>query len=729
MDLTHIIRLIRKHIWLLLLLPVIAGGATVVFTLNMKRNYKSEATIATNFTTGDPVSIDGTRTNYFESNVSFVNAIETMTSPMVLDLVSYQLLLHDFKPRYIPFRIPEIPDVIDADTARLSSILTTKLANFENLNPLLRDEKAILDLLKARNYDTKSLLKSLTVSRVNNSDFIKVSCTTEDPLLTAFIVNQVADQFIRFHNNMRVNNSSESLQFFTTLLTEKEAALQKRIERLNLFKLEHNIVDLTAESQSKIALITQLEQSKSNTIAQLNAIQIELQRINSDLARSNGASLSVDGASATERRIQDLRAELKKLNIQYVNGGSSDVKLDEKMKQINQEIAVEENKLSAFTVANGVPTAELQTRKRELELNEKVIKSKLEQEQEAINQQRQSMTSAVGKDAQFANLQADVNIASDEYKAVQEKYNRARSQTLVVEKTGIRKIVSGQPADEPEPSKRIMLVLLSVGASLTLCLCYIFISDVLDTKVKVPLHLERATNIKNVGMLNAIKTDIKNLPNLLVSRTTTEKSSSEVYIFRQLLNRVRFEVEQSNAKVLMITSTREQVGKSYMIVGLAHSLSLINKRVLIIDTNFKNNALTRLFIKTKNTKLLKQDNLAEEEGVGKTIISPTFHPKIDIIGNDGGDFSPLEIFKGGDFGKFLEVVGSQYDYILLEGAALNAYSDSFELCQYVDKVIAVFSAQSEISDSDKDSLDMMNNLKEKFIGTVLNKVAVTDISA
>lgn len=729
MDLTYIIRLIRKHIWLLLSLPAIAGAATVFFTLNMKRSYKSEATIATNFTTGDPVSIDGDRANYFESTVSFVNAIETMTSPMVLDLVSYQLLLHDFKPKLIPFRTPEIPDIISADTARLGGILTAKLANFENLNPLLRDEKAILDLLKARSYDSRSLLKSLTVSRVNNSDFIKVSCATEDPLLTAFVVNQVADQFIRFHNNMRVNNSSESLHFFSTLLQEKELALQKRVERLNLFKLENNIVDLTAESQSKIALITQLEQSKSTTIAQLNAIQIELQRINSDLARNNGSTSSPDGSSVTEKRIQDLRAELKKLNIQYVNGGSSDAKLDEKMKQINHEIAVEENKLSAFTVASGVPTAELQTRKRELELNEKVLKGKLDQEQEAINLQRQSITSSVGKDAEFANLQADVNIASDEYKAVQEKYNRARSQALVVEKTGIRKIVSGQPADEPEPSKRMMLVLLSVGASLTLCVCYIFVSDLLNTKVKVPPLLERETQVKNVGMLNALNTEIKNLPSLLLSRTSSEKSATDVYIFRQLLNRVRFEVEQSKAKVVMVTSTREQVGKSYMIVGLAHSLSLINKRVLIIDTNFKNNALTRLFIKTKNTHLLKQDNLAEDDNVpGKSIVTPTFHSKIDIIGNDGGDFSPLEIFKGGDFGKFLEMVGSQYDYILLEGAALNAYSDSYELCQYVDKVIAVFSAQSEISDSDKDSLKMVSGLNGKLIGTVLNKVAVTDIS-
>src|SRR6187431_971233 len=92
MDLTYIFNILRKHIWLLLITPIIAGAAGFFFTLNIKRSYKSEATLATNFTTGDPVSIDGDRTNYFESNVSFVNAIETMSSPMVLDLVSFRLL-------------------------------------------------------------------------------------------------------------------------------------------------------------------------------------------------------------------------------------------------------------------------------------------------------------------------------------------------------------------------------------------------------------------------------------------------------------------------------------------------------------------------------------------------------------------------------------------------------------------------------------------------------------
>ena len=37
-----------------------------------------------------------------------------------------------------------------------------------------------------------------------------------------------------------------------------------------------------------------------------------------------------------------------------------------------------------------------------------------------------------------------------------------------------------------------------------------------------------------------------------------------------------------------------------------------------------------------------------------------------------------------------------YDYIFMEGAPLNGYSDSKELVQYADGVIAIFSATSEI---------------------------------
>jgi len=63
-----------------------------------------------------------------------------------------------------------------------------------------------------------------------------------------------------------------------------------------------------------------------------------------------------------------------------------------------------------------------------------------------------------------------------------------------------------------------------------------------------------------------------------------------------------------------------------------------------------------------------------------------------------------------------------FDYIFLEGPPLNDFSDSKELIQYVDGVIAVFSATHIIKQIDKESIQFLKDLNGKFCGSILNKV-------
>ena len=95
---------------------------------------------------------------------------------------------------------------------------------------------------------------------------------------------------------------------------------------------------------------------------------------------------------------------------------------------------------------------------------------------------------------------------------------------------------------------------------------------------------------------------------------------------------------------------------------------------------------------------------------------------VDILGNFGGDMSPNEALAGNDFVRLLYDYQQKYDYILLEGPALNDYADSKELSLYADKVIGVFAAQSSKITADDESIGFLNSLGEKYLGSVLNRV-------
>ena len=205
----------------------------------------------------------------------------------------------------------------------------------------------------------------------------------------------------------------------------------------------------------------------------------------------------------------------------------------------------------------------------------------------------------------------------------------------------------------------------------------------------------------------------------------------------------------------------------YLIVGAGFAGSVMaerlaadgGKKVLIIDTNFRHNSLTKALLPRgsgENKKLLRKallfeeeedDLLVEESKDGRamqdeddavarmqkartkaSIINKTRFVNVDIIGNVGGRDSPSEIMAGRDFKEMISSLNQQYDYILLEGPALNDYSDSKELIEFADKVIPVFRADTAISNMDKESLKYLRSINGRLMGTVLNNVQLKNLS-
>ena len=163
-----------------------------------------------------------------------------------------------------------------------------------------------------------------------------------------------------------------------------------------------------------------------------------------------------------------------------------------------------------------------------------------------------------------------------------------------------------------------------------------------------------------------------------------------------------------------------------MVASLAYALTLKSKKVLIIDTNFKNNTLTGLSIKpfVDNPVANQVETLPTATRLGFDIHMPT----VDIIGNKGGHNSPSELLSGVDFKRKMAHLGQNYDYIFLEAAALNKYSDARELVDFVEKVIPVFDATTALTSADDNGLQFLNSLGDQVLGGVLNKADMKNLN-
>jgi Mrp family chromosome partitioning ATPase len=515
---------------------------------------------------------------------------------------------------------------------------------------------------------------------------------------------------------------------------EKRKVLEEKTKFLNDFKISNNALNYEAQSTTKMSQIMEYDLRKEQLLSDIQRVKISLSSINKKLNETSAGG--PNDQAAINSNIVKIREKIDELSKEYERTGSTNQELSNSIKDLRYQLQVEISKLSVAASPTRNLRQDLLDQKDKYELELQIANANLENVSRMIGTLQGTVSGYATKEAAILELQNEVDKAKEEYGQALDRFNTEQSKSLIAGST-VRIITKAQPNGHAEFSKRYLIVALSGVASFILCAFVIIFMEYLDVRIKTPHQFSNFVNINLSGSVNSINTKDLNLGDLFAN-----KKDNQMEVFKHFLRKLRFEVESSKSKVILITSTKNGEGKTFIIMCIAYLLSLLQKRILIIDTNFKNNSLTQQLLKKhQNTKKLEHGifikgqigeggNQREqtEEDITNSIIYPTGHKGINIIGNNGGNESPSEIFAGRDFGDMIRKLSETYDYILLEGASLNNYSDTKELVDYSDKVLAVFSAESILKQIDRDSINYLSSLNGKLMGAVLNKVDTKDLA-
>jgi polysaccharide biosynthesis transport protein len=276
----------------------------------------------------------------------------------------------------------------------------------------------------------------------------------------------------------------------------------------------------------------------------------------------------------------------------------------------------------------------------------------------------------------------------------------------------------------PEPDRRVLLSVFAGLVVANLAAILIFLLAYFDNSLQSPDLFKKFTN--NLPLLGAVTViPVKNLDlnQVFNSGAETPQYSS----FRENLRKIRSQLIHSGKSIYLIVSAKAREGKTFTMHGLAYSLAANNKRVLMLDTNFKT-PLPEAYINqpTPNADFINgaihQHGLEKVFELKRNGHSAAENINIDIIGNTGLHQSPAELLQPEVFRAFLQTLRGQYDFIFMESAALNTYSDAQELLPYTEAVIAVFNAGSSMNHADQESLTYLKSLGDKFAGAVLTGV-------
>lgn len=738
MDLLSLAKTLWRKLWILLSVPVIAAFAAWLFTMDTPATYQAKAQLATGFTINDQVQLTEERFNSREADIKFSNLMSSMNSGLSVNLTSYRLLLHDLDPGNVPFHKPDRSKFApsEEEVKQVREFLERKLKNFSPLTSTDSEFPLVNDFLVAYHYTYNDIRDNLSIDRIPNTDYIEVYMTADDPRLAALGANAFCEEFVRYMKSVKSERSSESVKFLADLQQQKKAELDAKMEKLKQFKAENNAYNIEGESGMKMGQLSVLETEAGTTRSNINRLQLTIQSLNAEIARA-----SAPASSGTNQRILELRTKINEMNSRYITGGSNNQALLDSLDFLREELRVaQDNSLrQGATFTPGHTVADMQNQLRDAEIELKVQQNNLNALESKIRSINYSFSGYASKEAELAAIQKEVDLASQEYTMALEKYNQARNEQLVG--NDLRIVLMASPPVNPEPGVRLIIVGLAGFTSLLICMMVIVGLELLDAAVRTPERFKRMANLPMAGVVNRIDSRNFNIRTYF----NQQNGNEETEMFKSLLRKFRHEIESLNAKVILFTSPKRRDGKTFVMFSLSYVLSLLDKRVLILDTNFKNNSLSQILgrgqsdlklLDTRKHKLLASAPGSEQKKVAPEfdhensydLVNPTKYKNIYIVGNSGGGSeSPAEILSGRDFTNLVSILADSFDYVLMEGAAMNDYSDTKELVKYADKVVAVFSAESPIRQLDRESIQYFKSLGKKFGGCVLNRVATKDL--
>ena len=737
MDLLFLGKVLWRKLWILVSVPLIAALAAFIFTVDTPDIYVSKAQLATGFTINDQVQLTEEKFNSREADIKFSNLISSMNSGLAVNLTSYRLLLHDLDLANVPFHRPD-PGTFKPtkeEITKVREIVSKKLEKFSPLTSTDPEFELINGFLNAYAYNYNDIKDNLTIERIPNTDFIDVYVSADKSGLSALTANAFCEEFIRYNESLKLERTSESVDFLHDLTVKKKADLDKVLNVQKMFKSNNNVFNLEGESGMKMGQLSVLEAQAATTRSNINRLELQIRGLKEDISKLNAPV-----TSNSNQRILELRTQINQMNARYITGGSDNQSLLDSLNFLREELRIEQdNSLrQGASVTPGYTAVDLQNQLREREIELQVQRNDLSAIESSIRRISYSFSGYANKEAELSAIQKEVELATEEYQLALDKYNEAKNRQL--SSNNLRMVLMATPPVYPEPGIRYIIIALAAFTSFILCVMVIVGIELMDGAVRTPEKFKRIVNLPMAGVVNQI--DSRNFN--IRSYFNQQNGNDETEMFKSLLRKFRHEIESMNGKVILFTSPNKRDGKTFVMFALSYVLSLLDKRVLILDTNFKNNSLSQILgrgqsdlkvLDTKKHKLLVSSQETEkkmepefEHENSYDLINPTKYKNIYIVGNSGGGSeSPAEILSGRDFTNLVSILADSFDYVLMEGAALNDYSDTKELVRYADKVVAVFSAETSIRQLDREAIQYFKSLGKKFGGCVLNRVDTKDL--
>jgi tyrosine-protein kinase Etk/Wzc len=530
-------------------------------------------------------------------------------------------------------------------------------------------------------YLAKRYLKSLDIQRISPlASIISIKFSENNLEKTIKFLNQYLNSFLDDNLGKKNKIALSTVNFIDSQISEISDSLNISESQLRNYRAANQVMDLSFQGQQTYGQLTQIEAERAALQVQQRYYNyvINYFKANQDMA----GVVPPSAMNVSDPITNQLITELLNLNNQrssITTGASTDKNIF--VGQIDNKIRLQKQAIiENFT--NNLNTLTLSL--NELDYRE----SKLSRE---ISQMPRTEMNMVGMKRKF-----DLNDAIYTYLL------QKRSEAAIALASNYPDYEILEPAREITSKvvspKKFVNYLFALFLGLLLPTIYLIIRDFFDDKIR---SLNDAEYMLHRPILSVIYSNNHKSESVVAEFPKSAVSES----FRNLRSSLFLKSGHDNSKVILITSSQPQDGKSFISFNLASSIASVGYKTLLIDCDLRRPTLHSK-MRTENkiglTNYMTKNASADEIIKTTSIENLSFIPAGPIIPN------PSELMELGVLNNLIEYLKTKFDYIIIDTTPVGIVADATLMMKYASRVIMVIRNNYTRKDL---FANVLNNLK------------------
>lgn len=507
--------------------------------------------------------------------------------------------------------------------------------------------------------DYRQLLK--VAQHKKESNIIDLAMKSPMPDRDKAFLYQVIEQYnmnALVDKNMIASNTAafidERLRIITEELGDAEKAVSEYKEKNNIAHLETQAQLYLHASRAEQSAIAEIE-------TQLSLVDYVDEFLRDDTKRNNliPANIGITDASLGSSLSQYNALLLQRMRIQRTATDSNPVveQLDQQLSSMRQNI---------------IATIRSVRESLQIRLNG------LQAQESKINRQ---IKNAPEQEREYVRVVRDLKIKEKLYLFLYEK--REENSLMLAATTIPAKILDMPQRDVRSRSpqlRNLLIICLFFGLMIPAGLLYLY--KLFNDKIDDVKEYEQRFKAPVLGQI------VENSRHAHIAIREGESTVS-AELFRLIRTNLRFMLPaETKAPVILVTSSINGEGKSYVSSNTALSLALLGKKVALVGLDIRKPMLATYF--NLNTKGHLTDYLAEPDVTIDDIIVPSGeHKNLDLIPCGAIPPNPSELLQTERLDALFAELRKRYDYIIVDTAPVALVSDTFLLDRIADMTIFV----------------------------------------